>query len=550
MAALESCYGCLAWGPVKHPYTRGLCWACYMFDRDHHGESAECTGCARLQPLRNGYCRLCWNQARALARATGQLHGTATAVHFLDQVRGCHQLSLADLLSTRGAHTTPERRYDRRGAPRKPPPPEASRPHSRWIQPPLFTEVVRDYTRFDPGQCEPGNPWLAWARHIAHTLAEARGWNHGIRSSTERALTIVLSNHSDTDLVRYTELFAALRALDLSVERAADVLEHMGVLVDDRLPSFEPWIAEKLSDLAPAIRATAEAWLRHLRDGGPRSKPRAIETVWQYANKAHPVLLVWSTRVDHLREITRDDVTEALSAWTGGERQHVLIALRSLFAFAKKTGAVFRNPTVGLKVGDRASFLPLPQPEHRIEATTRAVSSPTERLILVLAALHAARTGQIRALLLEDIDLGNRRLTIAGRTRPMDELTYTALVDWLDYRRSRWPNTANPHLIINQMSAVKKTPVSTFTFRQKLRGRDAATLEQLRVDRQLDEALASGADPLHLAALFGLDEKTAIRYATAARALLATEAEDGPPSRLGTRGHTPTRHTGEPSGSR
>jgi hypothetical protein len=80
-------------------------------------------------------------------------------------------------------------------------------------------------------------------------------------------------------------------------------------------------------------------------------------------------------------------------------------------------------------------------------------------------------------------------------------------------------------LIINRMSAVKTTPASTFTFRQTLRGRDAATLEQLRIDRQLDEALASGTDPLHLAALFGLDEKTAIRYATAARRLLETDVE-------------------------
>jgi len=44
---------------------------------------------------------------------------------------------------------------------------------------------------------------------------------------------------------------------------------------------------------------------------------------------------------------------------------------------------------------------------------------------------------------------------IAGRTRPIDELTYAALVDWLAYRRSRWPDTVNPHLIIDQMSAVK-----------------------------------------------------------------------------------------------
>lgn len=78
-------------------------------------------------------------------------------------------------------------------------------------------------------------------------------------------------------------------------------------------------------------------------------------------------------------------------------------------------------------------------------------ATPVERLILILAALHAAQTGQIRAMRLDDVDLGNRRLSIAGRTRPMDELTHTALLDYLAFRRERWPNTVNPHLIINQM---------------------------------------------------------------------------------------------------
>ncbi|MEV0822453.1 hypothetical protein [Nonomuraea rubra] len=39
----------------------------------------------------------------------------------------------------------------------------------------------------------------------------------------------------------------------------------------------------------------------------------------------------------------------------------------------------------------------------------------------------------------------------------------------------------------------------------------AATLERLRVHRQLDEAIVTGADPLNLATVFGLDPKTAIR---------------------------------------
>jgi hypothetical protein len=59
---------------------------------------------------------------------------------------------------------------------------------------------------------------------------------------------------------------------------------------------------------------------------------------------------------------------------------------------------------------------------------------------------------------------------------------------------------------------------------QRLRGK-TATLERLRVDRQLEEALTHGPDPLHLAAVVGLDEQTALRYADAARHILETEAE-------------------------
>jgi len=94
---------------------------------------------------------------------------------------------------------------------------------------------------------------------------------------------------------------------------------------------------------------------------------------------------------------------------------------------------------------------------------------------------------------------------------------------------TRWPSTANPHLLVNQHSANGIGPVSTSYFaKTALRGK-AATLERLRVDRQLQEALACGPDPLHLASMFGLDPKTAIRYAENARQLLVTAAEEQDP---------------------
>jgi hypothetical protein len=83
---------------------------------------------------------------------------------------------------------------------------------------------------------------------------------------------------------------------------------------------------------------------------------------------------------------------------------------------------------------------------------------------------------------------------------------------------------SNPHLLINQQTATETGPVSTFWAKTSLRGH-TATLERLRRDRQLEEALIHDGDPLHLAAVFGLDDKTAIRYGNAARQILETQAE-------------------------
>ncbi|MGW0359271.1 hypothetical protein ACWDXV_34210 [Nocardia nova] len=57
-----------------------------------------------------------------------------------------------------------------------------------------------------------------------------------------------------------------------------------------------------------------------------------------------------------------------------------------------------------------------------------------------------------------------------------------------------------------------------------------ATLDRLHIDRQLEESLTHGPDPLHLTAVFGISPGTAIRYAVAARQLLTTPAELHQPS--------------------
>jgi hypothetical protein len=477
--------------------------------------------------VKDGHCRLCWQQARRESRLAGGLPQGAASALEAGPLR-YHQLFF-DRMKGRRAEG-PVRQHSRRGAPHKPPPEPAPAPATRWLQPGLF-EASRDLTRFDEDNAaDLRNPWLLWAIYLAHQRGEARGWKLGVRLGVRRGLIITLSGHAAGDTVRYSEIFPALRARSISVERAAEVLQEMGVLVDDRRPSFEGWLDRKLDGLADGIGQEAGAWLRTMRDGGPRSRPRSLETVWGHMNNARPALLDWSQRYDHLREVTRDDIQAILSDLHGTRRSNLLVSLRSLFAFCKKNGMVFRNPASGIRVGQHPYGIAQPLGQDDVDQATEAAATPSARLVLVLAAVHAARTGAIRAAQLDDVDLGNRKIVIAGRVRPIDDLTRQILLDWLDYRRTRWPDTANPHLLINQQSAMGTGPVITIYFaKTKLRGQ-AATLERLRIDRQLEEALAHGPDPLHLAAVFGLDPKTAIRYAENARLLLATRAEDQDPA--------------------
>ena len=66
---MTSCGSCLAWGLT---YSQGVCVACYNFAGRYRTPGA-CGACGRQQPLKRGYCRLCWCQA-ALERSDQTRH--------------------------------------------------------------------------------------------------------------------------------------------------------------------------------------------------------------------------------------------------------------------------------------------------------------------------------------------------------------------------------------------------------------------------------------------------------------------------------------------
>jgi integrase len=540
----SNCADCLAWGVLNNGRR---CSSCSVWRHKHRGESA-CTGCGRILAVKDGYCRLCWQQARYQSRLAGGLPRGAVSVLENGGRLPWHQLFF-DRMQLRRPNS-PVRQHGRRGAPAKPPPAPAGRPAFRWAQPWLF-EAWRDFTRFgEETGADPGNPWLAWGLYLAWQRGEARGWRRGLRFAVRRALIIVLSRHQPGDTIRYSEIIPLQQALDLRAGRTAEVLQEMGLLDDDRRPAFEDWLERKLDGLAPGIRSDTEAWLRTLRDGGPRSRPHGDTAAWSYMLYLRPLLLAWSSRYGHLREVTRDDIQAALGELHGSRRSNVLVALRSLFAFCKKRKSIFRSPVQGIRVGEHARGIIQPLSQDDVDQAAEGATTPGARLGLVLAAMHAARVKAIRELRLDDIDLGNRRITIGSRSRPLDDLTREVLLEWLAYRSARWPSTASPYLLVNHRSANGTGPVSTGYFAASALRGTAVTLEKLRVDRQLQEALAVGPDPLHLASVFGLDPKTAIRYAENARQLLITAAEEQDPGAgTSTSGGHATGRRGEDAGT-
>jgi hypothetical protein len=503
------------------------CGACRVWRHRHPGEPA-CAGCGGLLAVRDGYCRLCWQQAGYQSGLAGGLPRGAESVLEGRPLLGWHQLFF-DRMQVPGPGQPPPHPRRRHGGQVKPPPPPAGRPPFRWIQPGLFS-AWRDFTRFDEAaDAGPGSPWLAWGLFLAWQRGEARGWRRPLRAGVCRALVIVLSRHQPGDAVRYSEVVSLQQALRISARRTAEVLGEMGLLDDGRPPPLADWMERKLGGLAPGIRDDTGAWLRSLRDGGPRSRPRDPGTVVNHMHYARPALLSWSARYGHLREVTRDDVLAILGELHGDRRSRTLVALRSLFAFRKKRRSVFRSPVQGIRVGGCIHGIIQPLSQDDVDQATEAATTPAARMVLVLAAMHAARFEAIRQARIDDIDLGNRRITIGGRARPLDDLTRQVLAEWLAHRAARWPSTASQHLIVNKHTATGTEPVGRGFTKAALRGK-AATTERLRVDRQLQEALAAGPDPLHLASVFGLDPKTAIRYAENARHLLAGVAEDQDPA--------------------
>ena len=362
-----------------------------------------------------------------------------------------------------------------------------------------------------------GNPALRAAAACAQQLGQAHGWNRSTIRLVLDGLAVVLDGHTAGERVTLTEI-RTRTPRHASSPRVAEVLAALGLLDDDTTPAIRAWIDRRTSELPDGFAQAARAWLLVLLDGDARARPRSHASIYVYFSTVRPFIERWSADRGHLREVTPADVQTALDPLRGHQLRTTIAALRSLFRFAKKRGLVFTNPTTRLKTTGAESSL-LPMADAEIRAAEQVATSPAQRLIVALAAVHAARSGAIRHLTLDDLDLPNRRITIAGHPQRLGELAYRTLRSWLGHRRTAWPRTPNRHVLISEKTALGTEPVTSSYLHWQLR-RHGISIERIRRDRVLHEALAAGPDPLHLALVFNLSHTTASRYAAIAQDLL------------------------------
>lgn len=91
---------------------------------------------------------------------------------------------------------------------------------------------------------------------------------------------------------------------------------------------------------------------------------------------------------------------------------------------------------------------------------------------------------------------------------------------WLDYRRATWPHTPNRHVLVSEKTVLGDGPVTRgyLDFHLQPHG---ISVERIRRDRVLHEALTGCPDPLHLTLMFGISQSAAGKYTIIACDLLA-----------------------------
>lgn len=225
--------------------------------------------------------------------------------------------------------------------------------HTSRGQEPLFTSR-RDWApvlarlRTTPAG-EP--PLTATARRLVEDFTRGRpGQRPDYRKNT-RTLTILLYwLGADTAIFERDVYDLARIDVNLAAKPVCHFLRIRGLLVEDpdlHRDADHVWIVSALAALPEPVASEVRTWVKVMREQGPREgELRGYDGIRHYLSNIQPALTAWTTTagVTSLREITKDQVEDAVDGMSGYARRGLATALRSLFRALKREGEIFRNP--------------------------------------------------------------------------------------------------------------------------------------------------------------------------------------------------------------
>jgi hypothetical protein len=522
------CPVCLGWGPLTQ-YT--CCAACSKWRRTFPGQ-AVCRHCSRVTHVcrRDGLCRPCLMSIRD-EDPGWILHpqpGRPFQLGFLLTGVRLPRASSLVLPANRKDKQAPAgtaacRQVTRLRQPR---PAQPVSPHLVNPAQGVLFDTRRDWSFLNAGELDRLPALTPAASALVGELdrhARAAGWASGSRNNATKTLRILLAWLGADAPIAEADIRALHARPSTTIRRVLAFLSDRGMAVPDPArpgTAVERTISHHIGLLPDGIADEVRQWVKVVRGQGRRAhRELPFSTVRSYLNCFCPVLAEWSQGISSLREVTRDDVQDALRRHPGVTAHNLLPALRSLFRALKQERLIFRDPTRGITLPVMRR-LPAPIPSDQLAGLIDRAGTPIAKVVVAMIAIHGLGKKETTLLLGEDLDLPRGQLSIRRPTGThtvyLDDLTRTLIAGWLRERHLRWPLTSNPRLLVTRETAANAAgPPIALTVIDAIFGELGLTPSKVRQDRILDEARHT-ADPVHLMRVFGLSAHPAMKYIQAA----------------------------------
>lgn len=163
--------------------------------------------------------------------------------------------------------------------------------------------------------------------------------------------------------------------------RVSQFLEARELLVPDpefRRDTHEVRLKEELAALPETIAEEVAVWIKVVRGEGKwEHSGRTYRSIFRYFHVFKPILQGWlADGVESLREISRDDVKDAIATRKGTPARTIHIVLRNVFRALRQERVIFKDPTRGLIfAGIQKPPLPYPRTGWRGSSATRRTTS-------------------------------------------------------------------------------------------------------------------------------------------------------------------------------